>query len=147
VESLKLRSARHCKNEHNRHPNQATTRIPRPHRHCRTNKRPSLPRKTRRRYRPLVPYLSPSSLRNVFRPLFFRVVIVVAEDNCNVQLRDVTMTARDGRVSHLEHVYIRGSHVRFFVIPDMLRNAPMFRNKAMRARGAVRGGRGGVRGR
>jgi small nuclear ribonucleoprotein D3 len=62
-----------------------------------------------------------------------------------VQLRDVTMTARDGRVSHLEHVYIRGSHVRFFVIPDMLRNAPMFRNKAMRTRGAVRGA--SVRGR
>lgn len=75
------------------------------------------------------------------------VLICVAEDNCNVQLRDVTMTARDGRVSHLEHVYIRGSHVRFFVIPDMLRNAPMFRNKAMRARGAARGARGGVRGR
>ena len=61
-----------------------------------------------------------------------------------MQLRDVTMTARDGRVSHLEHVYIRGSHVRFFVIPDMLRNAPMFRNnKALRARGATRGARGG----
>jgi small nuclear ribonucleoprotein D3 len=72
----------------------------------------------------------------------------VAEDNCNVQLRDVTGTARDGRVSHLEHVYIRGSHVRFFVIPDMLRNAPMFRNnKALRARGAARGARGASRGR
>jgi small nuclear ribonucleoprotein D3 len=70
----------------------------------------------------------------------------VAEDNCNVQLREVTGTARDGRVSHLEHVFIRGSHVRFFVIPDMLRNAPMFRNKAMRARGAARGARGGARG-
>lgn len=34
-----------------------------------------------------------------------------AEDNCNAQL---TMTARDGRVSHLENVYIRWSHVRFF---------------------------------
>jgi len=71
----------------------------------------------------------------------------VVEDNCNVQLRDITMTARDGRVSHLEHVYIRGSHVRFFVIPDMLRNAPMFRNnKALRARGAARGGRGATKG-
>jgi small nuclear ribonucleoprotein D3 len=71
----------------------------------------------------------------------------VAEDNCNVQLRDVTMTARDGRVSHLEHVYIRGSHVQFFVVPDMLRNAPMFRNnKAMRARGAAKGARGAGRG-
>lgn len=39
----------------------------------------------------------------------------------NVQLRDITVTARDGRVSHLDQVYIRGSHVRFFIVPDMLR--------------------------
>jgi small nuclear ribonucleoprotein D3 len=39
----------------------------------------------------------------------------------NVQLKDITMTARDGRVSHLDQVYIRGSHVRFFIVPDMLR--------------------------
>lgn len=41
----------------------------------------------------------------------------------NVQLKDITVTARDGRVSHLEQVYIRGSHVRFFIVPDMLRYA------------------------
>jgi small nuclear ribonucleoprotein D3 len=41
----------------------------------------------------------------------------------NVQLKDITMTARDGRVSHLDQVYIRGSHVRFFIVPDMLRYA------------------------
>ncbi len=39
----------------------------------------------------------------------------------NVQLKDITVTARDGRVSHLDRVYIRGSHVRFFIVPDMLR--------------------------
>lgn len=75
----------------------------------------------------------------------------------NVQLRDITVTARDGRVSHLDQVYIRGSHVRFFIVPDMLRyvicfcsvgggewganegvcdrNAPMFRSRAVRGRG------------
>lgn len=41
----------------------------------------------------------------------------------NVQLKDITVTARDGRVSHLDQVYIRGSHVRFFIVPDMLRFA------------------------
>ena len=41
----------------------------------------------------------------------------------NVQLKDITVTARDGRVSHLDQVYIRGSHVRFFIVPDMLRLA------------------------
>lgn len=45
-----------------------------------------------------------------------------AEDNMNIQLKDITVTARDGRVSHLDQVYIRGSHVRFFIVPDMLRS-------------------------
>lgn len=40
----------------------------------------------------------------------------------NVQLKDITVTARDGRVSHLDQVYIRGSHVKFFIVPDMLRS-------------------------
>lgn len=43
----------------------------------------------------------------------------------NVQLKDITVTARDGRVSHLDQVYIRGSHVRFFIVPDMLRYVPL----------------------
>jgi hypothetical protein len=46
---------------------------------------------------------------------------MTAEDNMNCQLRDITVTARDGRVSHLDQVYIRGSHVRYFIVPDMLR--------------------------
>uniref|UniRef100_A0A093VAS3 Small nuclear ribonucleoprotein Sm D3 n=1 Tax=Talaromyces marneffei PM1 TaxID=1077442 RepID=A0A093VAS3_TALMA len=50
-------------------------------------------------------------------------------------LEDITVTARDGRVSHLDQVYIRGSHVRFFIVPDMLRNAPMFRTRGQRGRG------------
>jgi small nuclear ribonucleoprotein D3 len=58
-----------------------------------------------------------------------------AEDNMNVQLKDITATARDGRVSHLDQVYIRGSHVRFIIVPDMLRNAPMFRSRGTRGRG------------
>lgn len=45
----------------------------------------------------------------------------------NIQLKDITVTARDGRVSQLDQVYIRGSHVRFFIVPDMLKNAPMFK--------------------
>lgn len=75
-----------------------------------------------------------------------------AEDNFNCQLENVTVTARDGRISTLETVcsclvntrvshalccvvhdildlqaYIRGSHIRFLIVPDMLKNAPFFR--------------------
>ena len=63
------------------------------------------------------------------------LMCAIAEDNMNVQLKDITVTARDGRVSHLDQVYIRGSHVRFFIVPDMLRNAPMFRSRGIRGRG------------
>jgi hypothetical protein len=35
------------------------------------------------------------------------------------------VTGRDGRVSQLDQVYIRGSMIRFFIVPDMLQNAPM----------------------
>ena len=75
--------------------------------------------------------------------------------NLNIALKDITVTGRDGRVSQLDQVYIRGSHVRFFIVPDMLRNAPMFRSRNVRGRGvgmargratvsrARAGGRGG----
>ncbi|CAD6594012.1 MAG: small nuclear ribonucleoprotein Sm D3 [Alectoria sarmentosa] len=42
----------------------------------------------------------------------YRGKLIEAEDNMNVQLKDITVTARDGRVSHLDQVYIRGSHKR-----------------------------------
>ncbi|KAI9296577.1 Sm-like ribonucleoprotein [Neoconidiobolus thromboides FSU 785] len=61
-----------------------------------------------------------------------------AEDNMNIQLREITMTARDGRVMQLDQLYIRGSHIRYFVVPDMLKNAPMFKTMlpgALRGRG------------
>ena len=38
-------------------------------------------------------------------------VLPAAEDSLNMALRDITVTARDGRVSQLEQVYIRGSMV------------------------------------
>ncbi|KAJ1556395.1 small nuclear ribonucleoprotein Sm D3 [Cladochytrium tenue] len=57
----------------------------------------------------------------------YRGKLLDAEDNMNVQLKEVSVTARDGRVSQLDQVYIRGSQVRFFIVPDMLKNAPMFK--------------------
>lgn len=57
----------------------------------------------------------------------YRGKLVQVEDNMNIQLEDVVVTSREGQVSHLEHVYVRGSHVRMFVLPEMLQNAPMFR--------------------
>ncbi|TIB79883.1 hypothetical protein E3Q22_02251 [Wallemia mellicola] len=56
----------------------------------------------------------------------YRGKLQEAEDNLNVSLQDITVTARDGRVSQLDQVYIRGSMIKFLVVPDMLQNAPMW---------------------
>ncbi len=55
----------------------------------------------------------------------FMFALSTAEDNLNISLKEITVTARDGRVSQLDQVYIRGSMIRFFIVPDMLQNAPM----------------------
>ena len=51
--------------------------------------------------------------------------LLTAEDNLNVSLKDITVTQRDGRVAQLDQVYIRGPMIRFYIVPDMLANAPM----------------------
>lgn len=57
----------------------------------------------------------------------FRGKLIEAEDNMNCQLASVTATSRDGRVYNLENMFVRGSKIRFLVLPDMLKNAPMFK--------------------
>ncbi|KDR18508.1 small nuclear ribonucleoprotein Sm D3 [Zootermopsis nevadensis] len=89
----------------------------------------------------------------------YRGKLIEAEDNMNCQMINITVTYRDGRVAQLENVYIRGSKIRFLILPDMLKNAPMFKRqgnkgtggagrgksailRAQAARGRGRGGRG-----
>jgi len=53
-------------------------------------------------------------------------------------MKEITVTARDGQQSKLETVYIRGSMIRFIIVPDMLQQAPMFKRvgpNAMKGRG------------
>lgn len=65
----------------------------------------------------------------------YRGSLVECEDNWNCQVENVTFTAKDGKISQLEHVFIRGSKVRFMIIPDMLKNAPMFKRLEARIKG------------
>jgi len=57
----------------------------------------------------------------------YRGKLLEAEDNMNCQMSNVTVTYRDGRVAQLENIFIRGSKIRFLILPDMLKNAPMFK--------------------
>eukprot|EP00434_Breviolum_minutum_P043890 symbB.v1.2.039143.t1/scaffold6369.1/size18677/3 len=66
----------------------------------------------------------------------YRGHLMNCEDNMNAMLEGVTVTGRDGKVTNLEQVYLRGSQIRYFILPDMLRHAPMFKKKG---RGAGRG--------
>lgn len=69
----------------------------------------------------------------------YRGKLIEAEDNMNCQMTQITVTYRDGRTGNLENVYIRGSKIRFLILPDMLKNAPMFKRQGPRAGTAGRG--------
>ena len=72
----------------------------------------------------------------------YRGKLVEAEDNMNCLMGNITCTYRDGRTAQLEQVYIRGSKIRFIILPDMLKNAPMFKNIKGRGKAAATQGRG-----
>mmetsp|Transcript_17217 Transcript_17217/g.48459 ORF Transcript_17217/g.48459 Transcript_17217/m.48459 type:complete len:120 (-) Transcript_17217:885-1244(-) len=92
----------------------------------------------------------------------YRGTLDVAEDNMNCHMSnrstDLIHVDRTGKKTKLEHVFIRGSQIRFIILPDMLKNAPMFHADAKkriaargipgtvtRGRGRGGGGRGGRR--
>ncbi|CAL8088552.1 unnamed protein product [Orchesella dallaii] len=74
----------------------------------------------------------------------FRGKLLEAEDNMNCQMANVNVTYRDGRNSTLELVFIRGSKIRFMILPDMLKNAPMFKRIGAKGPGIGAGARGKV---
>mmetsp|Transcript_38147 Transcript_38147/g.43542 ORF Transcript_38147/g.43542 Transcript_38147/m.43542 type:complete len:116 (-) Transcript_38147:299-646(-) len=57
----------------------------------------------------------------------YRGLLLSAEDTMNVSLSDVIRTAVDGRITKLVNVYLRGSSIRFVALPDLLKNAPVFK--------------------
>lgn len=56
-----------------------------------------------------------------------------------LQMSNITVTYRDGRVAQLEQVYIRGSKIRFLILPDMLKNAPMLKSMKNKNQGSGAG--------
>ena len=71
----------------------------------------------------------------------YRGQLVQAEDNMNCQMSNITYTARDGSKSTLEYAFIRGSHVRWMILPDMLKNGPMFKRAGGKGRAGIGQGR------
>ena len=72
----------------------------------------------------------------------YRGKLVDSQDDMNCLLQGVTCTTRDGKVTKKESVFIRGSHIKYFVLPDILRNAPVLKkvaSAALDARAAAKG--------
>lgn len=49
----------------------------------------------------------------------YRGYLTAAEDNMNCHLGGVTMRAKDGRTFRMENVFLRGSQIRFFILPEI----------------------------
>ncbi|KAH9253300.1 hypothetical protein BASA81_008651 [Batrachochytrium salamandrivorans] len=57
----------------------------------------------------------------------YRGLLQSCEDSMNLTLSKVTFTSRVGKRTSLEQVYLRGSAIRLFVLPDALVNAPVLK--------------------
>lgn len=66
----------------------------------------------------------------------YRGLLHSAEDTMNVSLTDVLRTARNGKISKLPSIYLRGSTIRFIALPDLLKSAPMFQRVVTQKRKA-----------
>ena len=74
----------------------------------------------------------------------YRGFLDETEDNMNCVMKDVTKTDAVGKKTQLEHIFIRGSHVAFFIFPNMLKKAPMFNRVRMWKKHKGNPPRGGV---
>src|ERR1700738_86960 len=57
----------------------------------------------------------------------YRGLVAGTEDTMNCHLQNVTLIQKNGQQQKLEYVYIRGSKIKYVILPDMLKNAPMFK--------------------
>lgn len=71
----------------------------------------------------------------------------------NTNLRNAKMTPKNGSQISLDHVSIRGSEIRYYILPDsllldtlLIDDAPKPKNKARKEQDKTAGGAGGMRG-
>ncbi|KAB0407367.1 hypothetical protein E2I00_016733, partial [Balaenoptera physalus] len=65
--------------------------------------------------------------------------IVTCETNTGEVYRGKLIEAEDNMNCQLEQVYIRGSKIRFLILPDMLKNAPMLKSMKNKNQGSGAG--------
>jgi small nuclear ribonucleoprotein D3 len=65
----------------------------------------------------------------------YRGYLIDSEDNMNCRIDSCHLTTKDGQSAFMEQVYLRGAQIRFFIVPDMFKNAPMFKRVRELAKG------------
>ncbi len=58
----------------------------------------------------------------------YRGQLMHVEDTMNCLLENVKVTAKDGQLSAMDQVYIRGAQIWWVSVPDALRHAPFLKN-------------------
>ena len=53
----------------------------------------------------------------------YRGKLLDVEGSMNCYLESVTKTERDGKVTTLVQVFLRGSHIRLFILPELLKHS------------------------
>jgi len=68
----------------------------------------------------------------------YRGFLIQMEDSMNCRLRQPLVISAEGQRTQMHEVFLRGSKIRFFVLPDMMKHAPMI--KQLDKKTADRGG-------
>lgn len=73
----------------------------------------------------------------------YRGELVYAEENMSLQLKSAKCTQKNGQKSTLEQIYMRGSQIKYFILPDILEESPVFKRvrSAKRKFDKVQGGK------
>ena len=65
--------------------------------------------------------------------------LLLAEDNINLHLFNTKHLSRDGKGEQLDQVYVRGSHIRFLVLPDLIQFDPVLERQGKGQKGPLTG--------
>jgi small nuclear ribonucleoprotein D3 len=60
--------------------------------------------------------------------IIFRGNLTFIEDNMNCILENTVSVDRSGRISKFRNVYLRGSNIKIFILPEVLKMAPNIEN-------------------
>ena len=65
----------------------------------------------------------------------YRGQLMHVEDTMNCLLENVKITSKDGQLHAMDQAYIRGTQVRWVVVPDALKHAPFLKQQTAPPRG------------